>query len=132
MRIFDSHYITGLAEWGGSFTYLRSNGGITICFVIKSSTRDLPLLLKIRDFFEVGKIYRGGQGLQKWAYYRVNRLGELIKIVSHFEKYPLQGFKQHAFAVWREMVLCKRRKLPKDKARLIELSEKLSKVNGGR
>ncbi|MBI2551756.1 LAGLIDADG family homing endonuclease [Candidatus Uhrbacteria bacterium] len=131
MRIFDNHYITGLLEWGGSFTYLRSKGGITVCFVMKSSTRDLPLLLKVRDFFGVGKVYRGGVGTQKWVYYRVNKLGELITMVRHFEQYPLQGMKQHAFAIWKEMVNCKRRKLPKDKAKIMELAVKLSRMNSG-
>ncbi|MDZ4284364.1 MAG: hypothetical protein U1A28_00890, partial [Patescibacteria group bacterium] len=68
---------------------------------------------------------------QKWVYYRVNKLGELIKMVSHFERYPLQGFKQHAFEIWKEMVNCKRRKLARDRSRIQELAQKLSKLNSG-
>lgn len=87
--------------------------------------------MRAQSFFKVGKIYRGGTGLQKWVYFRVNKLGELIKIVAHFEQYPLQGMKQHAFGIWKEMINCKRRKLPKDKVKIAELAEKLSKMNRG-
>lgn len=125
----DPQYVTGLTEWAGSFTYSRSKGGITPCFGIRSSLRDLVVLGKVHSFFKVGKIYRGGTGFQKWVYFRVNKLGELIKIVAHFDRYPLEGMKQHAFAIWKEMVNCKRRKLPKDKVKIQELAEKLSKVN---
>lgn len=126
------HYVTGLTESVGSFTYSQGTGGITIYFGIRSSVNDFALLLKVRDFWRVGKVYQGGgRDMKKWAYFRVNKLGELIKVVSHFEKYPLQGFKKHAFTIWREMVLCKRRKLPKDKERIFDLAEKLSKLNSG-
>lgn len=124
---FEPRYVTGLAEWGGSFTYSRDKGGITLYFGIRSATTDLPLLLKVRDFFGVGNLYKGGVGMKRWIYYRVNKLGDLITIVNHFDKYPLQGAKQNAFQIWKEMVACKRRKLPKDKARIFELAEKLSK-----
>lgn len=125
------NYITGLCEWAGSFTYSYSpgKGGITLYFGIRSSTRDLTLLLKVRDFFEVGKVYRGGQGQKKWAYFRVNKLGDLIKIARHFEQHPLISVKQHAFEIWKEMVACKRRKLPKDRTRILELAERISRQN---
>ena len=127
----DPEYVTGLTEWAGSFTYSRDKGGITPIFGIRSSVRDIVVVAKVASFFGVGKIYRGGQGFQKWVYFRVNKLGDLIKIVKHFERYPLQGMKQHAFAIWKEMVNCKRRKLPKDKAKIAELALKLSKMNSG-
>ena len=125
------HYIVGITEWGGSFTYSRSKGGVTLYFGIKSSDRDYTLLLKVRDYFSVGKVYRGGGKQDRWAYYRVNRLGDLIKIVNHFERYPLLGMKQHAFAIWKGMVDCKRRKLPADKKRISDFAEKLSRFSRG-
>ncbi|MBI4135445.1 LAGLIDADG family homing endonuclease [Candidatus Uhrbacteria bacterium] len=123
------NYVTGLAEWAGSFTYSRGKGGLTLYFGIRCTNKDLTLLLKIRDFFGAGKVYKGGHGLKKWVYFRVNKLGELIKIAKHFEEYPLQGPKQHIFAVWQNMVICKRRKLPKDRERILDLAQKLSKLN---
>ena len=122
-------YITGLAEWAGSFTYSRGKNGLTLYFGIKSSIADLSTLLKVCDFFKVGKVYRGGKGTLAWTYYRVNKLGDLIKIVAHFEHYPLQGIKQHALQIWKAMLVCKRRKLPKDKEKCQALALELSKLN---
>lgn len=126
--LLNPYYVTGLAECAGSFTYSRGKGSITLYFGIKSSTKDLPLLLKIKENFGVGKVYRGGRGVKQWAHYRVNKLGDLIKIVAHFEHYPLQGIKQHAFTTWQQMVACKRRKLPKDKEKCHVLAIELSKL----
>ena len=127
----DPHYIVGVTEWGGSFTYSLSKGGVTLYFAIKSSAKDLTLLLKVRDRLGVGKVYRGGGKKGAWVYYRVNRLGDLIKIVNYFDRYPLQGMKHHAFEIWREMVNCKRRKLSADKKRIFDLADKLSRFTKG-
>jgi len=126
----DHDYLTGFTEGTGTFTYSRVGNGVTLYFAIKSYAKDLSLLLKIRDYFQAGKVYRGKAGKSQWVYFRVNKLGELIKVVAHFERYPLLGAKQFAFEVWKEMVACKRRKLDKDKVKLLELAEKLSRANG--
>lgn len=129
--MLDSSYITGFAENAGSFTYSKSRGTITLYFSIKSSVKDLQLLLKIREYFKVGKVYRGKTD-KKWIHYRVNKLGDLIKIVNHFERYQLEGVKQHAFDIWKQMIICKRRKLPKDRETLMKLAEKLSGFTNSR
>jgi len=127
--MINPNFVTGLAEWAGSFTFSRGKGGITLYFGIRSSVGDLTLLTKVRDYFRAGKVYRGGRGSQQWVYFRVNRLGDLIKIVAHFNQYPFQGVKQRAFLTWKDMVLCKRRKLPNDQPKLVSLSQELSKRN---
>ena len=129
-KTLNPHFITGMAELGGSFTYSQSRGGVTMYFALKSYSSDLSLLLKVQDFFKAGKIYKGGKGKDTWVYYRVNKLGELIGVVRHFEQYPLIGAKQHIFEIWKEMIICKRRKLAKDKDRLQSLALRLSKKTG--
>lgn len=127
--MLNPHHITGMAEIGGSFTYSRSRGTLTLYFALKSWADDVSLLLKVQGFFKAGKIYKRNRKKGGWVYYRVNRMGDLIKVARHFEQYPLQGAKQHTFEIWKQMLLCKRRKLPKDKERIQELARKLSKNN---
>ena len=68
---------------------------------------------------------------QPSAYYRVTKVDELLIIIDHFDRYPLQSEKKRtAYGVWREMVMHKSenyRNINYDTLRA--LAEKLSSLN---
>ena len=112
----DPWYITGFVDGEGCFTFSRSGAHISLYFAIKLNDKDKPLLEKIQQYFGgVGKIYnvkpqlpsRYSGHTKSQSYYRVTKLYELKSILSHFEKYPLNGRKYYFYQVWRDMLSIK-------------------------
>ena len=134
----DPWYVTGFAEGGGTFTYSRSSGNIGLYFAIRLTEADAPVLGEIQVFFGgAGRIYdqkpraigRSSGQSKAASYYRVTRCRDLLRVVSHFEKYPLQGTKRNSFEIWREMVAIKNehyRRPPSE--RLEELAQRLTQA----
>lgn len=134
----DPWYVTGFCEGQASFTYSRSNGNLALYFAIKLGGTDDSILHGIRSFFgDIGAIYQvmprvssARAGFAKGAlYFRVSKASQLIRIVEHFERYPLRGSKSASFATWREMVTLKQifRKPPRNE--LEKLARQLSDRN---
>ncbi len=134
----DPWYVTGFCEREASFTYSRNAGAVNLYFAIKLSATDLSILQRIQRFFgDIGRIYsvrpetpHGKAGYTKAAsYFRVNRPPQLIRVVEHFERYPLLGTKGASFATWREMVALKQifRKPPL--LQLEQLANQLTEAN---
>ncbi len=84
-------FVTGFVDGEGTFTYGRSGKSLALVFAIKLTATDRSLLEKIRKFF-------GGSG---------TRPVELLRVVDHFDRYPLQGEKRVPYGIWREMVFLK-------------------------
>lgn len=138
--MLDPWYVTGFCDGEAAFTYSRNGGNFALYFAIKQRNDNRQIIEDVRDFFNaVGDIYIQKEssstpkaGLsQPAAYYRVTRIGELPRILEHFDKYPLQSKKkQEAYKIWREMV---RHKLENfrniDYDLLRSLAEKLSSLN---
>ena len=130
----DPWYVTGFAEGGGTFTYSRSSGNIGLYFAIRLTRVDVPVLGQIQQFFGgVGKIYdqkpRDRYQSQATSYYRVTRCRDLLRVVSHFDQYPLQGARRASFEIWREMVAIKNehyRRPPTE--RLEDLAQRLTQA----
>lgn len=132
-------YVTGFCDGEASFTYSRTgSSGVNLYFCIRLRDDDRRIIERIRDFFGVGKIYAVKPRLpgprsgftKASAYYRVNRISELAKIIQHFDKYPPSSKKARAYQIWREMVLLKKRDFRKPKFIEIEkLALKLSVLN---
>jgi hypothetical protein len=106
-------YVTGFVESAGSFTYNRSGDRLTLIFAVRLSESNRTLLARLQRFFDgIGRIYttrvarekEGTPRTRNVSYYRVNRTRELLRVVEHFDAYPLRGRKRTAFRVWREMV----------------------------
>jgi LAGLIDADG DNA endonuclease family protein len=119
----DPHYVTGLAEGQGSFTYSRSGRQLAVYFALKLDAEDRVILEQLQDFFEgAGTIYDSGAK----AYYRVTHREDLKAIVAHFDQFPLQTKKARSYGIWRSMVLAKQAFRTPDRELLENLAMALS------
>jgi len=125
----DSHWVTGFADAVASFTYSRSGKQLSLYFAIKLSVVDQLLLEQIRDFFRVGKLYvvRPSITGRALTYFRVSHRHDLIRILEHFDAYPLQTSKQRIYEIWRDMVLAKQNFRSPDHTALALLAKELSR-----
>ena len=90
--------------------------------------RDKLLIAKIRQFFSgAGSVYiERKESIVTWKVYR---LEQVLNTITHFEKYPLLGFKLHNYKIWKDIVF-----IIKDKAHLTtegsqKIQELLSNLN---
>ena len=133
-------YVTGFCDGEAAFTYSRSGGTFGLYFAIHQREDNRQIIDEIHSYFNyIGDIYINKESLptknsgfsKPAVYYRVTRIGELQRIVEHFDKYPLQSQKKHeAYLAWREMVMHKvenYRNIDYDILR--NLAEKLSLLN---
>ena len=130
-------FVTGFAERDSSFTYSRSRRGLALYFGMRSTPADARLMGRIQQTLGgVGKIYSPlrtdavarGRTSRPSIYFRVTRIAELLRVVSHFDLHPLQGSKRASFEVWREMVLLKSGPEPTDSEQLNLLAAQLSSL----
>jgi hypothetical protein len=121
----DPLWVTGFADAAGSFTYSRSSKQLALYFAVKVADADRALLEDLQAFFEAGRIYEP-------AYFRVTRREELIRIVDHFDRYPLRSSKREVYDLWREMVVAKQQFRRPDRDRLADLASRLSELSGRR
>lgn len=140
MAELDPWFITGFCDGEAAFTYSRNGGSFAIYFGLTQQEDNEPLINDICAYFDyVGKVYKRkasaptkNSGFTKPSvYYRVTRPEELITIVDHFDKYPLQNQKkQLAYRIWREMVMHKLENYRNaDYDKLRALAERLSSLN---
>jgi hypothetical protein len=133
----DPWYVTGFCEGSGTFTYNR-NGvrNVALVFALKETPADNGNLRSVMQFFGVGRMYevkpstpaaRNGQ-TKSVLYYRVTKASDLMKIVSHFDRYPLRGRKRRSYALWREAVLLKQRLFRVDWDRMNSIVQRLSQL----
>ncbi len=132
-------YVTGFADGEAAFTYSRAGGVFNMYFAVRQREDNRKIVEEIHKFFDyAGNIYRdkGSQptkdsGFTKpSAYYRVSRIDDLLRIIEHFDKYPLQSKKIECYNIWKEMVSYKNdnwRSAAYDVLR--PLAEKLSALN---
>lgn len=129
-------FVTGLADGLGVFTYSRTEAQLTIVFALRLPAADGPLLAAVREHLgNVGKIYTGARSAPGGEIdrpapshcLRVTRPPDLLRVVAHFDRFPLQSGNRGLYRLWREMVLLRAahhgRRAP---AALCELAEGLS------
>lgn len=120
----DPWFVTGFSEGAGSFTFSRSGRQLALYFAVKLPSQDRPLLESLRDYFGgAGTIYDVGS---KTAYLRICRSAELLRVVEHFDRYPLRGVKAAAYGIWKQMVELKRKYRRPDREQLEQLAGALS------
>jgi hypothetical protein len=115
-------YVTGFVDGDGSFTYgyNRDRTRLAVVFAIRLSRRDRGILSGIRDYFGgIGRLHDapapGGPRQSEstagstcaTCCFKVTRPFELLRVVEHFDRYPLQSEKKTSYAIWREMVFAK-------------------------
>jgi len=109
----DPWFVTGFCEGEAAFTYSRGKESLGAYFSVRQRYDNYHIINKLQDFFGgIGKIYYAdGHEPSKFSghtkpslFFRVTRVEELLKIVEHFEKFPLQGKKQEAFRAWKKLV----------------------------
>lgn len=99
----DPNYISGLTEGEGcfhiSFSFRKKlKVGIETrpSFSISLNRRDLVLLQGVHRYFDCGAI-RYSKGDRTYKYESRSVADLILKIVPHFESYPLHGSKQNDF-----------------------------------
>nr|AGN49028.1 LAGLIDADG endonuclease [Botrytis cinerea B05.10] len=102
-------FVTGFIDGDGSFavSIAKKKSGIgwkiQPILTIGLDQKDLDLLVQIKDFFKVGKIYTSKRGI---IYYTVGSTKDLIKyILPHFDKYPLATAKLKDYLVFKKIIL---------------------------
>lgn len=102
-------FITGFTDGDGSFavSIAKKKSGIgwkiQPIFTIGLDPKDLDLLVQIKAYFKVGKIYTSTRGI---VYYTVGSTKDIIKyILPHFDKYTLATLKLKDYLVFKEIVL---------------------------
>jgi hypothetical protein len=132
----DPWFVTGFVEGEGTFTFSRRGAQISLYFAIKLPEADRPLLMALQAFLGgIGQIYfvppraaaRPRSGYTRAAsYFRVCRRDQLIRVVEHFDSFPLRGTKRRSYDIWRQMVQLKQafRRPPREE--LGELAVRLS------
>lgn len=107
-KYLDPWFVTGFSDAEGCFMInIRKNPGCNIgwavgaAFQISLHIKDKLILKKIEDFF--GGIGSNKQGTNKWTFV-VASLNHLMKIVEHFDNYPLITKKCEDYLLFREAV----------------------------
>ena len=84
----------------------KSGWYIVPTFAIELSNKDLPLLLRIQEYFGVGIIHsiknKGHSGHFVFAVNSIKALHDFI--IPHFEKYALLTVKRKNFLLFKEVI----------------------------
>ena len=110
----DPNFVSGFIDGEGSFsvTFIKdksykSGWQLKTSFSIGLHKKDLALLEKIKNYFDVGGIsQKGVNGVQ----YYVNSPSDLLIIENHLENYPLLTQKQADFILFKNILELIRRK----------------------
>lgn len=141
MQELNPWYITGFCDGEAAFTYSRSTGAsFGVYFSLHQREDNRQIIDDIREYFNyIGNIYwqkesaptKNSGTTKPSVFFRVTRVDELVIIIDHFDRYPLQSIKkQEAYKVWREMVMHKLENFRNtDYDTLRALAAKLSSLN---
>ena len=102
------NFVSGFIDAEGCFhismtknSNLKLGVNVRAKFSIHLHLKDLHLLCKLKEFFNVGTIIKS----KKSANFTVDRIDDLVNIIiPHFNKYPLQSAKSIDFELWCKCV----------------------------
>lgn len=109
-------WIVGFVDGEGCFTVsffkhpksrLRLKWQVFPEFVITQETKSKDAIKKIKHFFDCGAIYlnkRHDNHHENLLKYVVRNRGDLLKIISFFEEYPLLSAKKKDFQIFAKIV----------------------------
>lgn len=127
--LLNPHWISGFSEGDSSFTFSIGANSVKATYEINLHKREMPLLLKIREFFNSqGNIYNY-QTKNSAMFKLTGSLDHNSLIIPHFDKFPLSGLKLHNYLIWKKMVLLISNKLHLTEEGLAELKLLKSTLN---
>ena len=134
-KSLDPWFVTGLAEGEGCFTVsfslrrkLRLGIETRPSFSISLNERDLPLIQAIHGFFGCGAVrYSRADRTYKYESRSVRDL--MSNVISHFERYPLQGTKANDFNIFIDICRQVRSNLHMNRESLKEIIENAYRMN---
>nr|ATI20341.1 LAGLIDADG endonuclease [Juglanconis sp.] len=102
-------YITGLVDAEGSFGVSISKNAsrslgyiINVSFEIALQASDKHILLKLKDYFRVGGIYKHVNDMYR---YKVSSIKDIVTaIIPHFDKFPLVTQKRADFFLFKQII----------------------------
>lgn len=109
-------FITGFSDAEAAFTFSSSTTAFALYYSLAQRADNKEILEKVQKYFGgIGKIYARKETppgkysghTKSSAIYRVCRQEDLLHIVEHFDKFPLQSNKFEVYKVWREMAIAK-------------------------
>jgi hypothetical protein len=132
-------FVTGFSDAEAAFTFSRSENAFALYFSVTQRADNRAVIEKIQQYFcGIGRIYSRKESLPKKnsghtkasVIYRVCRQDELLRIIEHFERFPLQGEKKEVYVIWRDMAIEKTKYfLNCDSEEYKLFSEKMSLLN---
>lgn len=80
-------------------------------FNIHLRADDLPILLQVKDFLGVGKIYfHNNIERNPMVSYQIDNVKDLIKVIEVLDVCPLRAKKAREYQIWRACVLLKQKR----------------------
>ncbi len=133
--MLNPYYVSGFADGEGSFSVtvsprktLKCGWEIRPSFSISQNKSSRGVLYQLKDFFKCGYV-RPSRG-DNTVKYEVRGLKELqLKIIPHFEKYPLHTAKQRTFLTFKKIIYLMSKEKHRSKEGLKEVIELLTKLN---
>ncbi|MDD5019676.1 MAG: LAGLIDADG family homing endonuclease [Candidatus Omnitrophica bacterium] len=114
-QTLDPWFVTGFCDGEAAFTFSRSGDNVfALYFSVCQREDNREIIEKMKAFFGgIGKIYirkeqlsteKSGRSKPN-AYFRVCKQNELLRVIEHFDKFPLQSKKQEVYTIWRDMAI---------------------------
>ena len=110
-KYLDPWFVTGFSDAEGWFMVtIRENSGSTlgwavgVAFQISLHVKDKEILKEIESFFDEAGIGSNKVGINKWTFV-VASLKDLMRIVEHFDNYPLLTQKYGDYLLFREVIM---------------------------
>lgn len=103
------YWLSGLIDGEGSFQIVPNRPGFVCRFGIGLRDDDRPVIARISERTELGKIIvqrrgYGSSNRKPLAIWRIERKDECQKLVELLDLYPLRSKKARDFSIWRQAV----------------------------
>jgi len=128
-NLINPNWLSGFTCGEGCFSIYPNRNYFTIEFALTQHARDIELLQKIQEYLNCGIV---GALTKKTAFYfRARSLRDCSDvIIPHFDSYPLLGWKERNYKIWREIILIIQsgaHLTPEGKDKIIKLRKNLNK-----
>jgi len=107
MKPLNPYFVTGFSDAESCFYVgvikspkVKVGWKVRCSFEIHLINKDLSLLERVQDYFKVGSIIKNERSCK----YFVGSIEDLIKIISHFDKYPLITQKHADYLLFKEIL----------------------------